>query len=145
MGNHNSGRRPLPTSLKVLRGNPGKRHLNELEPKPVAGPVEKPGYLSVGAAEVWGEIAQGCLAMGTLTPVDVPAFARLCELEFTARIFSRHKDDAGWKNQREERDCAIVLKSYYDFFGMTPSGRSRIKVPKQAPDEPASKWSGALK
>jgi hypothetical protein len=31
-GNWNSGSRPKPTALKVLRGNPGKRPLNEKEP-----------------------------------------------------------------------------------------------------------------
>lgn len=78
------------------------------------------------------------MAMGTLTAPDVPAFARLCELEHTARQSSRGKDEPGWKGQREERDAALALKSYYDFFGMTPSGRSRIRVPKV--DKPVSKW-----
>lgn len=139
MGNQNSGRRPAPTALKVLRGNPGCRKLNDQEPIPAAeGPVVKPVYLSLGASAVWDEIAPPCLAMGTLTAPDVPAFARLCELEWTARAASHGKDQPEWKGQREERDAALALKSYYDFFGMTPSGRSRIRVPKV--DKPVSKW-----
>ena len=133
----------MPTSLKVLRGNPGKRPTNENEPLPPVGPVEKPAYLSKLGSGVWDEIAPGCLAMGTLTGPDVPAFAKLCELESTARVFSQHKEEPGWKNQREERDAATALKSYYDFFGMTPSGRSRIKVRKKTEESP-SKWAGAL-
>lgn len=141
MGNQNSGRRPIPTALKILRGNPGQKKLNDREPIPADGPVVKPAYLSALAAGVWDEIAPGCLAMGTLTGPDVPAFVRLCELESSARVFSQHKEEPGWKNQKEERDAATALKSYYDFFGMTPSGRSRIRVPKQA-EAPVSKWAG---
>jgi hypothetical protein len=138
MGNQNSGRRPAPTALKVLRGNPGKRKLNDQEPIAPAGPVVKPEYLTALASQVWDEIAPGCLAMGTLTGPDVPTFARLCELEVTARQSSQGKDEPGWKGQREERDAATAIRTYYDYFGMTPSGRSRIKVPKKA--EPESKW-----
>ena len=138
MGNQNSGRRPKPTSLKLLRGEIRKDRLNLLEPKPVTGPVVKPGYLSAPASAIWDEIAHVCLEMGTLTAADVPTFAKLCELEHTARLASQGKEYPGWKNQREERDAATAIKSYYDFFGMTPSGRSRIKVPKQP--EQKSKW-----
>ena len=28
------GRKPKPTAVKVLEGNPGKRQLNEMEPQP---------------------------------------------------------------------------------------------------------------
>ena len=138
MGNQNSGRRPKPTSLKLLRGEIRKDRLNLLEPKPVEGPVVKPDYLSEPASKVWDELAPVCLDMGTLTAADIATFARLCELEHTARLSSQGKEYPGWKNQREERDAATAIKSYYDFFGMTPSGRSRIKVPKQP--EQKSKW-----
>jgi len=70
MGNHNSGRRPTPTALKILRGNPGKRPLNQDEPQPPKGPVVKP-ELSAGADRVWDALAPVCEAMGTLTAADV--------------------------------------------------------------------------
>ena len=38
------GRKPVPTALKKLRGNPGKRPLNDAEPKP---DVVVPGVLII--------------------------------------------------------------------------------------------------
>lgn len=165
MGNQNSGRRPKPTALKILQGNPGGRPLNLLEPKPPTGPVIKP-ELSPGAAEVWDEVAPICLAMGTLTTGDVKAFGTYCELQATFTRATREKarpgftpflhttmvDSAGNEHQnikehpaiRQERDTAAAMRPYYEKFGLEPVGRARIQVPKSA-DEPASKWAGALK
>lgn len=141
MGNHNSGRRPKPTALHILNGNPSRKKLNENEVRPPAGEIVKPVGLSVAGAMVWGEIAPICLAMGTLTPADVSAFARLCEIEATARANSLKKDtDPDHFSVRVELDTATTLKAYYDFFGLTPSARARISVPKQK--EPESKWAG---
>src|SRR5688500_11226855 len=79
MGYENSGRRPQPTKLKILRGNPSKTRLNENEPVPPSGEVVKPARLSAGASTVWDELAPICLAMGTLTTADVTVFGQLCE------------------------------------------------------------------
>src|SRR5262245_35297650 len=96
MGNHNSGRRPKPTALKLLQGNPGKRKLNQHEPKPPQGDVKPPESTSKAALAVWAEMAPIALAMGTLTTADVAAFARYCELEATARLASAEKDREGF-------------------------------------------------
>lgn len=142
-GNKNSGRRPQPTALKILRGNPSKTPLNEQEPVPPDGPVERPRFLSVAAALVWAELAPVALAMGTLTVADVAAFARLCELESTARAISARKDDPDAVfSAKAEQEAAAALRPYYEKFGLEPSGRSRIKVPKA--EKPASKWAGVI-
>jgi hypothetical protein len=92
---------------------------------------------------VWAEIAPVALAMGTLTPADVAAFARLCELEATARAISGKKDTSpGDFSAREERETAGALRAYYEKFGLEPAGRSRIKVPKA--EKPTSKWAGIV-
>ncbi len=138
MGNHNSGRRPKPTALKVLQGNPGKRHLNDREPKPPEGPVERPDYLSAGAIVVWEEEAPTALAMGTLTKADRRAFATMCELIALFQMNAK-KDEP---SPTVAVNAANSLKAYFDYFGLNPSGRSRIKVPK--PEAPVSKWAGVL-
>lgn len=141
MGNPNSGRRPIPTALKVLRGNPGQRKLNENEPTPPAGEITKPDGLSVAAGVIWDELAPVCLAMGTLTTADLRAFAGLCELQATFTAEARLKDLAPDKfSARLERETAVALRPYYEYFGMTPSSRTRLTVPKKA--EPESKWAG---
>ena len=42
-GNWNSGRRPQPTALKMLRGNPGKRRLPASDPAPAPVSVSSLG------------------------------------------------------------------------------------------------------
>ena len=39
------GPRPQPTQLRLVRGNPGKRAINKLEPKPDGGIPAKPAWL----------------------------------------------------------------------------------------------------
>jgi hypothetical protein len=134
LGNRNSGRRPKPTALKLLRGNPGQRKLNQSEPKPPAGEVVKP-QMELLAGVVWDEVAPICMAMGTLTTADVQAFTSYCVLQakFTALA-------AGDDTDRLVK-VATALRPYYEKFGLEPVGRARISVPK----EPAvSKWAGVL-
>jgi phage terminase small subunit len=159
LGYENSGRRPQPSALKVLRGNPGKKRLNEHEPQPPTGDVVKPGNLSKLAGAVWDELAPVCLAMGTLTTADVRPFATLCELQATLTRASLEKDAEGWAPftlsdgapvvkihavVKLERETATALRPYYALFGLEPISRARIAVPKK-PDVPVSKWAGALK
>ncbi len=167
MGNQNSGRRPQPTALTVLRGNPSRKKLNENEPRPPAGDIAKPGRLSPGAVVAWEELAPVCLAMGTLTTADVSAFATLCELRatldltmvekgregFSAFLLTTMVDSAGNEHQnikehpsiRLERNTAAALRPYYEKFGLEPVARARISVSKVKAEEPVSKWAGALK
>ena len=162
MGNQNSGRRPQPTKLKVLRGNPSKTRLNEREPKPPAGEVVKPEGLSGSAIKVWDELAPVCLAMGTLTVADIRPFGTLCELQATLQQASAQKDAEGFAPFtlsedyngaavvgvhaaiKLERETATSIRPYYALFGLEPVSRARIQVPKKA-DAPVSKWAGALK
>ena len=41
-----SSRKPVPTHLKVIRGNPGKRALNRNEPVPVGDLVDAPDWMT---------------------------------------------------------------------------------------------------
>lgn len=160
MGFSNSGRRPKPTALKVLQGNPGKRRLNEREPKPPAGKVCPPGRLSAAARGVWEELAPIGLVMGTLTTADVSAFATLCELRATFDMAASQKDAEGFAPftvsddfngapvvhihaaLKLERETAAALRPYYEKFGLEPVGRARIQV--ATGDAPESKWAGKL-
>ena len=162
MGYENSGRRPQPTALKMLRGNPGKRKPNENAPSPPSGEILRPAWLTAGAAGVWDELAPICLAMGTLTVADVRSFAGLCELSATMQQASAAKDGRALFRLEQDRDdeaqmavvidatlklereTANALRPYYEYFGLTPSSRARLSVPKTT-DEPKSKWAGILK
>jgi P27 family predicted phage terminase small subunit len=155
-GNQNSGRRPKPTALKVLQGNPGKRKLNQHEPKPPQGDVKPPEGISKAALSVWTRIAPVAMAMGTLTPADVWAFKTLCELQATFDIAAGQKDAPEFAPftvgedynavpmvkvhaaLKLEKETALALRPYYEKFGLEPVGRARISVPPQEKTE--SKW-----
>ena len=147
MGVENSGRRPQPTALKVLRGNPGKRKLPAAEPEPPAGEVVAPDGLSVGALAMWAELSPAALAMRTLTTADVRVFCTLCELQATLLMASSRKSDPDTEQAtaaiKLERDTAIALRPYYALFGLEPVSRARLGS-TQEPEKPKSKWAGVL-
>jgi phage terminase small subunit len=163
VGNRNSGRRPQPTALKVLRGNPGKRPLNTDEPTPPPGDVEKPSTLSRPAADIWDRLVPLAIAMKTVTRADATAFAMLCELQATLEWAAGRKDPPP-RNPREskgrwvrrsherlaaaikiEKDFAPIIRPYYALFGLEPVSRAKIHVPQPAEPAAPSKWAGVLK
>ncbi|MEO0035368.1 MAG: hypothetical protein RLZZ501_1391, partial [Pseudomonadota bacterium] len=62
-----AGRRPTPTHLKLVRGNPGKRPLNEAEPTPARALPSPPAHMSDEAKVAWGRMATLLDQMGVLT------------------------------------------------------------------------------
>ena len=140
--NVNAGRKRKPTALHVLNGNPSRKNLNVNEPLPPSGDLAKPPGLSVGAGVVWDEMVPILTYMGTLTAADLRPFAAMCELEETFWSNNIKKGTDGWKG-RVELETTARLRPYYEYFGMTPSARARLAVPK-GKDGPASKWAEAL-
>jgi P27 family predicted phage terminase small subunit len=47
------GRKPTPTHLKIVSGNPGRRALNEDEPQPIGELLAAPGWLTDSQKEIW--------------------------------------------------------------------------------------------
>lgn len=74
-----AGRKPRPTALKIISGNPGKRRLpdNEIVFKCVK-PIPMP-FLSEEALQEWHEKVDILLASGVLTEVDNTLFAAYCD------------------------------------------------------------------
>lgn len=73
-----AGRKNIPTNLKILRGNPGKRALNKNEPTP-GGMPNCPSHLDKMAKKEWKRFAPILHRLGLLTEVDGPAFAAYCQ------------------------------------------------------------------
>jgi len=69
--------RPKPTALKKLLGNPGKRKINENEPRATIGEPPMPKLSRVAAIE-WRRIVPLLLRLGVLTVVDGKALAGYC-------------------------------------------------------------------
>ena len=66
-----AGRKPKPTAVKKLEGNPGKRKLNSKEPVPAKGIPACPDWLMPEAKKEWERLAELMNQMGVLTEVDV--------------------------------------------------------------------------
>ena len=73
------GRKPKPTSLKILEGNPGKRPLpkNEIQPKKKA--PRCPSWLEEDAKKEWKRMGKVLEGLGLLTDMDMMAFAGYCQ------------------------------------------------------------------
>ena len=69
------GRKPKPTALKKLEGNPGKRPLTELEPLPPISVLRCPNWLLPEARKEWRRLAPALINMGVLTLADAIPFA----------------------------------------------------------------------
>src|SRR5438093_14589 len=83
MGNWNSGRRPQPTVLKMLRGNPSKTPLNANEPQPERASAsfdEPPIELTdpVAIAE-WTRVAPMLRKCGLVSETERTALTALCQ------------------------------------------------------------------
>lgn len=143
------GTKPKPTELKKLAGNPGRRPLNENEPKPGSANLNVPrGRLPKDGQRVWKQLAKPLEEMGVLTEVDLIAFEMLCLHYATARqaadilnklgLFVKDKNDPNEprKNPAAQifRDNSKHLLSYLAEFGLTPSSRVRIKAIEKVDD-----------
>ena len=119
------GRKPKPTALKKLEGNPGKRPLNELEPVPPTVALRCPNYLLPEARKEWKRLAPILMGMGLLTAADAVPFAGYCQAyarwreaqDEITRHGSIYKDGEG--RMRE-------IKSFAAEFGLTPSTRAAM-------------------
>ena len=73
------GRRPIPTHLKLVKGNPGKREINKNEPKPAA--FEKkpaPDWFDDFARQEWERRLEQLTRNKVMTEVDDGALTALC-------------------------------------------------------------------
>ena len=132
------GRKPKPTALKLLEGNPGKRPINEHEPVPPKGTVKCPTWLEPEAKKEWTRLAPSLEAMGVLTQADLTAFAGYCQAyarwkeaeEFISQHGSIFQTPSGYVQQVPQVSIAQqnlkIMQSFCSEFGLTPATRARI-------------------
>lgn len=74
-----AGRKPKPTALKIISGNPGKRPLKEIEQKFKASRLEMPDFLNAEAKEEWRRTFELLFNAGIVTDADRAALAAYCQ------------------------------------------------------------------
>lgn len=133
------GRKPVPTALKLMRGNPGHRPINVDEPKSESG-AEMPDWLSADAQKRWLQLYRNLDEAGVLTQLDAMALGMLCEqfaiwADASAKVAKFGLVYKGQGGQAKESPyLKIANKSMERIqkllveFGMTPASRTRIST-----------------
>jgi phage terminase small subunit len=118
-----------PTKVLQLRGadkkNPKRFKDRQNEPEPAAGIGEASQHLSEAEQKIWDELV-GLVPAGVLGNSDRIALERVSVLLYQAR-YEREE----WTSSKEKD-----LIQYLSRFGMTPSDRSKISVPKPKGADP---------
>lgn len=134
------GRKPKPTALKLLEGNPGKRAINKQEPQPESVIPECPPHLKGVARTEWVRLTKELHELKIITRIDRAALAVCCtawadyvkacdKLEKQGDVIISEKGGL-YQNPWvaiKKRSMDQVQKFYAE-FGMTPSSRSRVHV-----------------
>ena len=133
------GRNPKPTAIKELEGNPGKRPLNDKEPKPEKKAPPCPKWLMPEAKKEWKRLAKKMEAMGVLTEVDMAVFASYCESYARWREAEEYMTQKGrtvgvskngyWQQLPQVSIAQTYMKqmvSAAEKMRLTPSARSRL-------------------
>jgi P27 family predicted phage terminase small subunit len=136
------GRKPKPTVLRMLEGNPGKRKINAREPKTPAGVPECPDFLDDEARAEWFRTVPVLQEMGLLSRADRSALAAYCtaysrwvQAEALVKklgviVKSPEKGFPMKSPYLTVADQALeIMRKLMVEFGLTPSSRSRIRVP----------------
>jgi len=142
------GRKPKPTHLKLVTGNPGKRALNGSEPQPTLLLPSPPAELNDDAKVEWDRVSEELYRLGLLTAIDRAALAAYCQAY--GRWMTAERAIAEMA-KRDPLTCGLLIKTtngnaiqnplvgvankamadtmrYAVEFGMSPSSRSRISA-----------------
>jgi P27 family predicted phage terminase small subunit len=156
-----SGRKPTPTALKLVKGNPGKRPLNSREAKVKLSRPAMPPFLCDDAKAEWDRIVDTLYTAGLLTALDAAALAAYCAAygrwaQAERALRQAEQDENGGLVTRtatgnviQNTLVGIANKAANDMvrfaceFGMTPSARSKVIAgdPDALPD-PSAEFFG---
>lgn len=146
------GRKPVPTRLKVIRGNPGKRALNINEPVPAGELADAPGWLSESQKAGWTYAIENA-PHGLLKRLDRSVLTAWVVAEDLHRRASEQVDKFGILTKAPHtgipiqspylpvvnKQAAIMMKAA-EQLGFTPVSRSRIQLMGAAAGNVDDEW-----
>lgn len=153
------GRKPRPSHLKLLDGNPGHRSLNANEPKPAKIMPTPPVFLAGEALAEWRAMTAELSVLGLLTGIDKATLAAYCQAwarwhqaekalammaaadPVTSALMVKTAGGTAIQNPIvgiANRAMSDMVK-YAAEFGMSPSARSRIHVDERLSQEPLAR------
>lgn len=146
-------RRPKPTAIKLLEGNPGGRPINTEEPKVELGRPEMPKGLRKTAQREWKNITRELLTLGVLSVVDGKALAMYCDayadweeaqkqcvkegMWYSEPVINSIGLVVGYKHKQSpwfNVKCTAMkmMKCFLIEYGLTPASRTKLKIEKKS-------------
>lgn len=139
------GRKPTPSNIRLLHGNPGRRPLPKQEPKLQPKLLVAPPGLSKEVHLVWRRLARQLTAAGVSTELDSLALRALCESYVTwqqacervrksSLVIALRNSDGRVIGSYQNPYLSVANRAFDQFtkmlaeFGMTPSSRTRVKT-----------------
>ena len=134
------GRKPKPTGLKIVSGNPGKRPLNSREPRSEPDLPTCPSHLLPTAKAEWKRLARELYHLGVLTRLDRATLAGYCQaygrwVEAEKKLTETPgilKMPSGYIQANPWLTIATkqmeLMQRFAIELGLTPSSRSRVET-----------------
>ena len=144
------GRKPKPTMLRVLQGNPGKRALNDQEPAYRPGAPDKPEFLDDFASEEWDRLTEMLVSARVVTKGDGGILVVACDAYSQLRQCQKFLQEKGslsydassvnggtsYKPYPEVAQRNMARRQYQaalSELGLSPSSRSKVKTLPEPP------------
>ena len=153
-----TGRPRIPTHLKILRGNPGKRaaDINTEEPKPPVVIPSCPKHVQGEARKEWRRITKELATLELIAKLDRAAVAAYC-VQWARWVEAENKltvmDDGqaveptvfktptGYPMQSPwlsiSNKALELMHKFLTEFGLTAASRTRLKVETKKPEAAA--------
>ena len=146
------GRRPKPTALKEMEGNPGKRPLNSREPSPLGDLYAAPEWMTESQREGWA-YAITHAPYGLLKQLDRSILAIWVVAEDLHREAAEKIDQYGLLTKSPNaglplqspylailnKQAQIMLKAGAE-LGFSPSSRTRVQVVPDLTNNPFARF-----
>jgi P27 family predicted phage terminase small subunit len=137
---HPGGRPPMPTKLKILTGNRGKRPLPTHEPQPARGIPPCPAWLDAEAKAKWEQLAPELDRLGLLTVVDGDFLTAYCQawgeflwatetLREEGRVMDTRTGQRAHPAAALQRSAWVAMQRFGGLFGLSPADRVKLATP----------------
>ena len=138
-----SGRKRLPTKLKIIKGTAEKRRLNENEPNPATCIPTPPTYLDSTALKEWQRITIELDKLGLISEIDrailslyCSNYSRLLKYEAIVKIEGEVIETASGVRKINPalqiiNICSGQIYKYLSELGMSPASRSKVSGNKE--------------
>ena len=147
------GPQPQPTALRILRGNPSHRPVNDREPAPPGDDGSPPEGLSPGALECWTHAVKVLIGMGLWSAAERAVLSRYCWLHDMRQLAEAKLREQGPVQEivtqtgslqsQQTAFFTVAVKLHEQMlaiereFGFTPASRTRLMVqPAEAQNDP---------